>query len=234
MSNLFYSNNLYREMIFLLGINYNYIWNFIALGGPMAIPLLIASIVSLAVIIEKIIFFVKHKDNSFRLIKKIEMLVEEGDILGGLNELKGEKGPNAKLISAALAHHSEDPARIREVLQAVGEDQIKKMEKHLPILDVIAMISPLLGLLGTVLGIISSFNILGTAAGAANPAQISSGIAAALISTAMGLVIAIPTAIFYSYFTNKVEEKSHEMNLSMIDIMDVITDRSERDVQTYT
>ena len=108
------------------------------------------------------------------------------------------------------------------------------MEKHLPVLDVVAMISPLLGLLGTVLGIISSFNILGTAAGAANPAQISSGIAAALISTAMGLVIAIPTAIFYSYYVNKVEERSHEMNLSMIDIMDVITDRSERDVQTYT
>ncbi len=221
-------------MIFLLGINITDIWNFISLGGPMAIPLLIASIVSLAVIIEKIIFFVKHKDNSFRLIKKIEMLVEEGDILGGLNELKGEKGPNAKLISTALAHHSEDPERIKEVLQVVGEDQIKKMEKHLPILDVIAMISPLLGLLGTVMGIISSFNILGTAAGAANPAQISSGIAAALISTALGLIIAIPTAIFYSYFSNKVEKKAHEMNLSMVDIMDVVTNRGEENVQTYS
>jgi len=221
-------------MIFLLGINFGDIWNCLSLGGPMSLPLLAASIISLAVIIEKIIFFTKHRDNSFRLIKKIEMLVEEGDILGGLNELKGEKGPNAKLISTALAHHSEDPARIREVLKAVGEDQIKKMEKHIPILDVIAMISPLLGLLGTVLGIISSFNILGTAAGAANPAQISSGIAAALISTALGLIIAIPTAVFYSYFSNKVERKAHEMNLSMVDIMDVVTNRGEDNVQTYS
>ncbi|MFW6381473.1 MAG: MotA/TolQ/ExbB proton channel family protein [Bacillota bacterium] len=200
----------------------------------MAIPLLIASIFSLAVIIEKTIFFVQHKDNSFRLIKRVEMLVDEGDILGALNELKGEKGPNAKLLSTALAHHSEDPERIREVLQAVGEDEIKKMEKHLQILDVVAMISPLLGLLGTVLGIISSFNILGTAAGAANPGQISSGIAAALISTALGLIIAIPTTILYSYFSNKVEEKAHEMNLSMVDIMDVVTERSEENVQTYS
>src|SRR6056297_2301003 len=200
----------------------------------MTLPLLLASVFSLAVIIEKAIFFYRNNDNNFRLIKRIEILVEEGDILSALNELKGKKSTNAKLLSTALAHNSEDPSRLREVLQAVGEDEIKKMERHLPILDVVAMISPLLGLLGTVMGIISSFNILGTAAGAANPAQISSGIAAALISTAMGLVIAIPTAIFYSYYINKVEEKSHEMNLSMIDIMDVITDRSERDVQTYT
>src|SRR6056297_1347443 len=213
---------------------YNQIYNFISLGGPMAIPLIICSIFSVAVIIEKAVYFLRRKDNSLRLLKRIELKVENDDIIGALNELKGEKGPNAKLLSTALSHYEEDPDRIREVLKAVGEDEIKKMEKHLPVLDVVAMISPLLGLLGTVLGIISSFNILGTAAGAANPAQISSGIAAALISTAMGLVIAIPTAIFYSYYINKVEEKSHEMNLSMIDIMDVITDRSERDVQTYT
>ncbi|MFW5998575.1 MAG: MotA/TolQ/ExbB proton channel family protein [Bacillota bacterium] len=210
------------------------IWNLLSLAGPMAIPLLISSICSLAVIIEKLIFFTKHKDNNFRLIKKIEMLVEDGDILGALNELKGKKGPNAKLLSTALSHHSEDPDRIREVLQAVGEDEIKKMEKHLQVLDVIAMISPLLGLLGTVLGIISSFNILGAAMGTANPAQISSGIAAALISTAVGLVIAIPSAIFYSYFTNIVERKAHEMNLSMVDIIDVVASRGEEDVQTYT
>ncbi|RCW51505.1 outer membrane transport energization protein ExbB [Halanaerobium sp. MA284_MarDTE_T2] len=216
-------------------MNLSRIWNFFSLGGPMSIPLLLASVFSLAVIIEKAIFFAQHKDNNFRLIKRIEILVEEGDILSALNELKGKKGPNAKLLSTALAHNSENPARLREVLQAVGENEIKKMEKHLPILDVIAMISPLLGLLGTVIGIISSFNILGTAAGAANPAQISSGIAAALISTAMGLIIAIPTAVFYSYFSQKVEKKAHEMNLNMVEIIDVVgSNRGEDNVQNYS
>lgn len=211
------------------------VWNLFTLGGPMTIPLLIASIFSVAVIIEKAIFFARNNDNNFRLIKRIEILVEEGDILSALNELKGKKGTNAKLLSTALAHNSEDPARLREVLQAVGEDEIKKMEKHLPILDVVAMISPLLGLLGTVIGIISSFNILGTAAGAANPAQISSGIAAALISTALGLIIAIPTAIFYSYFAHKVEKKAHDMNLSMVEIVDVVSNnRGEDNVSNYS
>ncbi len=212
----------------------NKIWNFITMGGPMSIPLVIASIFSLAVIIEKILFFMKYRDSSFRLIKKIELLVEQDDILTALNELKGEKGPNAKLLATALSHHSEDPARIREVLQAVGEDEIKKMEKHLSILDVVSMITPLLGLLGTVIGIIGSFNILGTAAGVANPTQISGNIAAALISTALGLIIAIPSTIFYSYFSNTVASKAHEMNLSMVDIMDVVGNRGDEDVQNYS
>lgn len=215
-------------------MNFNKIWSFFTLGGPMFYPLLLASIFSLAVIIEKLIFFMRYKDSSFRLIKKIELLVDQNDILTALNELKGEKGPNAKLLAAALSHHSEDPVRIREVLQAVGEDEIKKMEKHLSILDLVSMITPLLGLLGTVLGIISSFNILGTAVGAADPSQLSTGIAAALISTALGLIIAIPSAIFYSYFTNIVASKAHEMNLSMVDIMDVISSRGEYDVQKYS
>ncbi|HLV10395.1 MAG TPA: MotA/TolQ/ExbB proton channel family protein, partial [Halanaerobiales bacterium] len=68
------------------------IWSFLSLGGPMSIPLIITSVLSLAVIIEKIIFFTQYRDSSFRLIKKIELLVEQNDILTALNELKGEKG----------------------------------------------------------------------------------------------------------------------------------------------
>lgn len=209
------------------------IWNFLVLCGPTAIPLTIVSIISLAVIIERAIFFLRYRDNSFRLIKKIELLVAQNDILAALNELKGERGPNAKLLAAALSHYKQDPERIREVLQAVGEDEIRKMEKNLPILDLAAMIAPLLGLLGTVLGIIESFNIMTGTLGMATTDQISGGIAAALISTAFGLIIAIPSAIFYSYFTNLVSAKAHEMNLSVIDIMDIITVRGEDDVQAY-
>ena len=210
------------------------IWNILSLGGPTALPLLIASIFSLAVIIEKTLFFASYKSSNTRLIKKVEMLLEEGDTMAALNQLKGKKGPAVKMLSTAVKHYSEDPERIRELLQIVGENEIKKMERHLPILDVVAMVSPLLGLLGTVLGIISSFNILGATAGVGNPAQISGGIAAALISTAIGLIIAIPTAIFYSYFTNKVEKRAHEMNLSMVDIIEVVSDRGEDNVQTYS
>ena len=203
------------------------IWNIISLGGPTAVPLLIASIFSLAVIIEKTIFFARNKQNNRNLIKKVEMLLDEGDTMSAYNQLKGEKGPNVKLLTTALANLGEEPERIREALQVTGENEIRKMEKHLQILDVIAMIAPLLGLLGTVLGIISSFNILGATAGVGDPTQISAGIAAALISTAIGLIIAIPTAIFYSYFSNIVERRAHKLNESIVEIMDIVNDRGE-------
>ncbi len=219
------------------------IWNILSLGGPTALPLLIASIFSLAVIIEKTLFFARYRNGNTRLIKKVEMLLEEGDTMAALNQLKGKRGPAVKMLSTAVKHYSEEPERIRELLQIVGENEIKKMEKHLPILDVVAMVSPLLGLLGTVLGIISSFNILGATAGVGNPAQVSGGIAAALISTAIGLIIAIPTAIFYSYFSNIVERKAHKLNQNMVEIMDIVSNndgssryrtRRERNVQTYS
>lgn len=203
------------------------IWNIISLGGPTAVPLLIASIFSLAVIIEKTIFFARNKQNNKKLIKKVEMLLDEGDTMSAYNQLKGEKGPNVKLLTTALSNLDEEPERIREALQVTGENEIRKMEKHLQILDVIAMIAPLLGLLGTVLGIISSFNILGATAGVGDPTQISAGIAAALISTAIGLIIAIPTAIFYSYFSNIVERRAHKLNESIVEIMDIVNDRGE-------
>ncbi len=211
------------------------IMSIISLGGPTAFPLLIASIFSLAVIIEKTIFFARQKNKSaHRLIKKVEMLLEEGDTMSALNQLKGKKGPSVRMLSSAIKNHTEDDQRIKESLQIIGENEIKRMEKHLPILDVVAMISPLLGLLGTVLGIISSFNIMGGAAGVGDPAQISSGIAAALISTAIGLIIAIPTAIFYSYFSNIVERRAHKLNQNMVKIMEMVNNnRGEKDVQKY-
>ncbi len=206
------------------------IWNVLSLGGPTAIPLMIASIFSLAVIIEKTVFFARNKQNNKNLIRKVEMMIDEGDTMSAYNQLKGKKGPNVKLLSTALSNLDEDPERIREALQVTGQNEIRKMEKHLTILDVIAMIAPLLGLLGTVLGIISSFNILGGAAGVGDPAQISAGIASALISTAIGLIIAIPTAIFYSYFSKIVDRRAHQLNQSIVEIMDVVdgNDRGEK------
>ncbi|SDL92066.1 MotA/TolQ/ExbB proton channel family protein [Halarsenatibacter silvermanii] len=206
------------------------IWNVLSLGGPTAIPLMIASIFSLAVIIEKTIFFAKNKQDNKNLIRKVEMMIDEGDTMSAYNQLKGKKGPNVKLLSTALSNLDEDSERIREALQVTGQNEIRKMEKHLTILDVIAMIAPLLGLLGTVLGIISSFNILGGAAGIGDPTQISAGIASALISTAIGLIIAIPTAIFYSYFSKIVDRRAHQLNQSIVEIMDVVdgNDRGEK------
>ncbi|AZR72621.1 hypothetical protein BBF96_03995 [Anoxybacter fermentans] len=204
---------------------------FIKQGGPTIYPLLACSVIGLAVVLERLFYFFRIKNDNFRMFRKIEMMIAEGEITRAAHELKSERGPVAKIIAAGLAHYGQDRRVIEEHIRVAGEHEVHKLEKNLAILDIIASISPLLGLLGTVLGIIDSFNILSTTAGIAAPAQLSSGIAAALISTAVGLIIAIPAMLFYSYFVSIVDKNTKEMNKWSVELIDLLSYRGEKDVQ---
>ena len=204
---------------------------FMKQGGPTVYPLIICSIIAFAVFLERLFYYRRVKSNNFRIFKKVEMMIADGEITRAAQELKGEKGPVAKMIAAALSHYGQDRQTIEEHIRVAGEHEIHKLEKNLTILEVIASISPLLGLLGTVIGIIDSFNILGATAGIAAPAQLSSGIAAALISTALGLIIAIPTTLVYSYFVSVVQRTTKDMNKWSVELLDLLSKRGERNVQ---
>lgn len=204
---------------------------FLKQGGPTIYPLLACSVIVLAVVLERLIYFRRVKSNNFRMFKKIELLIVEGEITKAAHELKNERGPVAKIIAAGLAHYGQDRRLVEEHIRVAGDHEIHKLEKNLPILDVVATISPLLGLLGTVLGIIASFNILGATGGIAAPAQLSIGIAAALISTAVGLIIAIPAILCYSYFMSVVDYNTKEMNKWSVELLDLLSHRGERHVQ---
>ncbi|KXS42395.1 MULTISPECIES: MotA/TolQ/ExbB proton channel family protein [unclassified Candidatus Frackibacter] len=181
-------------------------------GGPTMIPLLICSVLSLAIIIERYYYFRKQDNNNFRLFKKIELLLSNGKVSKAKNEAKQANGPIAAMFLSGLENYGENRQTLKEYIQATGQDQVKAMEKRLRILDFIVTVAPLLGLLGTVIGIINSFNILAGAQGIAAPSALSMGIAEALISTATGLIVAIPSMLFYTYLDSKVEEKVNEMN----------------------
>lgn len=204
---------------------------FLKQGGPTIYPLLACSVIVLAVVLERLIYFRRVKSNNFRMFKKIELLIVEGEITKAAHELKNERGPVAKIIAAGLAHYGQDRRLVEEHIRVAGDHEIHKLEKNLPILDVVATISPLLGLLGTVLGIIASFNILGATGGIAAPAQLSIGIAAALISTAVGLIIAIPAMLCYSYFMSVVDYNTKEMNKWSVELLDLLSHRGESHVQ---
>lgn len=204
---------------------------FLKQGGPTIYPLLACSVIVLAVVLERLIYFRRVKSNNFRMFKKIELLLVEGELTKAAHELKNERGPVARIIAAGLAHYGQERRLVEEHIRVAGDHEIHKLEKNLPILDVVATISQLLGLLGTVLGIISSFNILGATSGIAAPAQLSVGIAAALISTAVGLIIAIPALLCYSYFVSVVDYNAKEMNKWSVELLDLLSHRGESYVQ---
>lgn len=186
-------------------------WDIIVKGGPIMVPLVLCSVISLAVIIERFIYFKRTSNNNYRLFQKYSRYIIDDNLTKAIKELKDERGPIAGIIASALTYSSGSKNNLREFLQTTGEQEIEKMEKNLVILDVIATIAPLLGLLGTVLGIIDSFDILSATGGVASPVQLSSGIARALLTTAAGLFIAIPALIFYTHFVRIVNTRIREI-----------------------
>lgn len=188
------------------------LWQTVLKGGPIMVPLIICSIISIAVIIERYFFFRRTDNNNFKLFKKISRFIEEEKYTEAIRDLKGERGPVARIMATALTYRSNSNINFKEYIQNTGDQEVAKMEKNLTVLEVIATISPLLGLLGTVLGIIDSFDILSLTGGTANPAQLSSGIARALLTTAAGLFIAIPSTIFYTHFIGILNKRIREIN----------------------
>ncbi|MCK8817700.1 MotA/TolQ/ExbB proton channel family protein [Natroniella sulfidigena] len=192
-------------------------------GGITMIPLLLCSIISLAVSLERLIYLKRAKGDNFRLIKKVKLMIDNRKIGEAKSILQEARGPVAGMLLEGIKYYGKKKYEIQDYLEIVGNNQLKKLEKRLRVLDFIATVSPLLGLLGTVLGIIDSFNILAGADSLSSPGAISVGISQALISTAVGLIVAIPTMMMYTYLVSLVEARAEEMNRWTLDLVEILS-----------
>ena len=177
-------------------------------GGPVMYPLLFCSLVSLTIIIERGLFWIseKRRRDKKRLDAFMDLIAENN--LTKAKELAENTTDYVMRVMVCGTVHRE--FSLRDALQMSADEEIARMRKYLPVLDMMITLSPLLGILGTVIGIIYSFQMLGTM-GVENPRMITSGIAQALITTAFGLIIAIFSLIPYNYFLSKVEKASLEI-----------------------
>ncbi|MBW2339658.1 MAG: MotA/TolQ/ExbB proton channel family protein [Deltaproteobacteria bacterium] len=172
-------------------------------GGPIMYPLLICSIIALTVIIERMIFWIveDHRRDQ-ALVNDVLSLAERGDWETVRTSIGDSKDFAVRILVAGILHKEFSMAK---AMETAATDEIDRMRRHLPILDTIITISPLLGIFGTVIGIILSFEILGSA-GIEEPQAVTAGIAQALITTASGLGIAILSLFPYNYFNSRVEK----------------------------
>jgi biopolymer transport protein ExbB len=183
-------------------------WNFFVRGGPIMYPLLICSLISVAIIVERIIFWleVKRVRDTF-LISEMLQLAEKGHYEKAVQLARGSRDYIARVLLEGIVHRNYS---LSQALEMGAEEEVKRMKKNLTILDTIITLAPLLGILGTVIGIINSFHLLG-AAGIESPRVVTEGIAQALITTATGLAIAIMTLIPYNYFLSRIERTAREI-----------------------
>jgi biopolymer transport protein ExbB len=171
-------------------------------GGPVMYPLLLCSIVSLTVIVERIIYWVTldlNRQND--LIEEILEHCRLGDWDTVRQKSAGTRNPVLRVLVSGILHRDYN---LSKAMESAAMDQMKAMKRFMGILDTIITVAPLLGIFGTVTGIILSFEMLGSA-GIEDPKAVTSGIAQALITTAAGLGIAILTVFPYNYFNSRVE-----------------------------
>lgn len=174
-------------------------------------PLLLCSIAALAVAIEKFYQLRIAPADSEKLMRGVKLALYQGRAVDALSAAKNARGPVAGIVRAAVARYGQDPSEIRAAIERAGRNEIFLMQRRMAVLDVVITIAPLLGLLGTVTGIIKSFGIFAMTAGMTEPSRLSSGIAEALITTAAGLIIAIPSAALYSYFNSLIDRHITDM-----------------------
>ncbi len=177
---------------------------FIFKGGVLMIPLLACSIIALAIIIERAITLHRLNINFGDYIMNIHRLLEMGRDIDAISLCETMPEPFDQIFKKGVMNHGKSKAVVEEIIEETGIQEIHKLEKYLSTLGTIASISPLLGLLGTVTGMIRAFNVMAIE-GPGKPLALAGGISEALITTATGLSIAIPTLVAYNYFSSRVD-----------------------------
>jgi len=173
-------------------------------GGIMMYPLILASIIALVFIIERAVALRKRKIIIPEIISVVDNFSSIKDIEFAKNVCSKYKGALSNLLNIALDNYAIPKSQVRELLEDQGRQDIRDLEKGLGILETIAAIAPLMGLLGTVIGMIQVFAVIKDQ-GIGQTAALSGGISEALLTTVTGLFIGIPVLIAYNYFTSKSE-----------------------------
>jgi len=196
-------------------------------GGYIMWPILLCSVIGLAIIIDRYIVLRKSKTNIPAFMVRIRGLIKRKDISGAISYCIEDKSPVANIIRKGLKKYKLGHERVKEAIENAGSQEISKLEKGLSFLATIAGIAPLLGFLGTVTGMISAFMTIQDLAGAANPSDLAGGIWEALITTAFGLIVGIPALAFYNHFVSKVKKLVGDIETVANDVIDVIQDTTE-------
>ncbi|MDA3814211.1 MAG: MotA/TolQ/ExbB proton channel family protein [Candidatus Cloacimonetes bacterium] len=181
------------------------IFEFLQKGGYLMIPLAICSVLSLAVIIDKLLNLRTKKIIVPEIKSVVTSLTSEDDITLALSVCDQHKGVLSNLMKLVLQHKGTTYLAMRNELSDNGRQEVRVLEKGLVILETIAAVTPILGLLGTVVGMIKVFNVI-SVQGVGEASALSGGISEALITTAAGLTVGIPALIFYNYFSKKTED----------------------------
>jgi biopolymer transport protein ExbB len=199
-------------------------WALIQRGGYVMYPIGICSLVAMWVFIERFWSFRRASVNAAEFTAGIRNLVQNKRITEAITLCTETPGPVAAVLRTALLSHGLSKEEIEEAIERAARYELPRLEHNLAVIATLARVAPLLGLLGTVTGMIQTFYIIQTQAPFIQPAQLAKGIWESLLTTAFGLVVAIPCHVAYDYLTSKVSAFASDMDRSAADIVQILTD----------
>jgi len=205
-------------------------FEFMQKGGPVMWVIFLCSIVALAVVIERFMQLRKARIDTGKFMNEVSNLLKRNRIIEAIDMCNQTPGPISQVMKAGILKHDRSRPEIREAIEDAAVGEIPMLEKNLSILATIAHIAPLLGLLGTVTGMVRAFQVIeqkATALQPVNPKDLAGGIWEALLTTVFGLCIAIPTYVAYNFFVNKVNGFILDMEKSATDLVNLLSSRRE-------
>lgn len=184
-------------------------------------PVLICLILGLAFCIERVITLNLATANTDKLLSKIDNRLAEGDLEGAMEVCKSTSGPAASVLYEGLRNVDKGPEGVERAISAYGSVQMGLLEKGLIWIALFIAIAPMLGFMGTVIGMIQAFDNI-QAVGDISPTIVAGGIKVALLTTVFGLIVAIILQIFYNYIVSKIDGIVNRMEDASVGLLDVL------------
>jgi biopolymer transport protein ExbB len=193
-------------------------------GGPLMWLILFCSVLAGAVFLDRAIYFHRITVRVGEFMRGLANLIEHRRFAEAQMECASTWTPVTRVIHSAIVRHQAPRSELKDIVEEAGQLEVPRLERRLGILATIAFVAPLIGLLGTVVGLIEAFVNISTQSGFAGATDIASGIYQSLLTTAAGLVVAIPCAVGYSYLSSRVNALMHDMERAGIEIVNLITE----------
>jgi biopolymer transport protein ExbB len=191
-------------------------------GGIVMIPLVILSIVAIAIFVERFKTLQKAKTDPYLITDRTRSYVQAGDVRGAIGFCEAQNNPISRILKRGLERLGRPIAEIQDAVEAAGKYEAYELEKRTDVIASIAGIAPMLGFLGTVTGMISAFQEIQNLQGNVNPSVLAGGIWEALVTTAVGLLIGIIAILLYNYLINHINRLVNDMERSATDFIDLL------------
>ena len=188
-------------------------------GGPLMYPILFCSVLAFAIFLERLWSFRKFQQKNQDMLNEVDPLISDDKLEQASVACQRFGNPLSRVYVTAIRLAGRSREQIKAVVEETGSREIAALERYLGLLGTIATITPLLGLLGTVLGMIRAFTVI-SVQGVGTPATLGGGISEALITTAAGLTVAIPTILLHKYLTGRLDRISLDLEVKALKVVD--------------